>query len=104
MKGAVMANLQNCGLCGSRERPSDLHFGQWGKYICDNCEQDVFEMFDDPQAAVEYIRNAPVAAPKDIFGAPMHEPRFEPALALGGWTVFCSCGKLTGFADTRTDA
>lgn len=66
-----MANLQNCGLCGSRERPSDLHFGQWGKYICDDCEENVFEFFDDPRSAVEYIRNAPMAEPKDIFGAPL---------------------------------
>lgn len=29
-----------------------------------------------------------------------HEPRFEPALALGGVAVFCSCGGLTGFADS----
>jgi hypothetical protein len=34
----------------------------------------------------------------------MHEVRIEPALALGAWTVFCSCGNLVGFAPTLAEA
>ena len=33
-----------------------------------------------------------------------HAMRLEAALALGGYAVFCSCGKLTGFALTSHDA
>lgn len=33
-----------------------------------------------------------------------HETRVDRAFALNGWVVFCSCGKLTGFADTAAGA
>lgn len=66
-----MANLDNCALCGSRERPSDLHFGIHGKRICDPCEESVFAMFDDPRWAVEYIREQPIAQPRDLWGKPL---------------------------------
>lgn len=33
-----------------------------------------------------------------------HVMRTELALALGGVAVFCSCGRLTGFAATEHDA
>lgn len=34
----------------------------------------------------------------------MCKTRIEPALALGGYAVFCDCGHLTGFADTLGNA
>ena len=66
-----MANLQNCALCGSRERPSDLHL-RAGKYVCDPCDERVFELFDDYAARLRYIEGAPIAEPLDLFGRPMH--------------------------------
>lgn len=35
---------------------------------------------------------------------PRHKIRVEPAIALGGYAVFCSCGNLTGFAGTTEEA
>lgn len=35
---------------------------------------------------------------------PEHRIRVEPAFALGGYAVFCSCGNLTGFAGSRDEA
>lgn len=33
-----------------------------------------------------------------------HNTRVDVALALGGFVVFCSCGNLTGFADSAAGA
>ncbi len=33
-----------------------------------------------------------------------HVTRVDKAFALNGWVVFCSCGNLTGFADTAAGA
>lgn len=39
-----------------------------------------------------------------IESPPEHRIRVEPALAMGGYAVFCSCGNLTGFAGSQEEA
>lgn len=61
-----MANLSNCGLCGSRERPEDLSL-LGGRYICPDCEEGLPEGlgFDD---LFRYVQSFPVAEPLNIHG------------------------------------